>query len=161
MKQCVQVTSHFLETLSLVAMLAIFAIICLYGMQASLVNAIFSKTLIPVGPSLIKVLYFNNDDKVLVKFNYDIHSWLDKTLQLINICFFQRTRKRRSLRPHIHVSLPSLGKPADSSRLQNCWKTMECVVSLQIQSMHWLLHARTPVQLRRSTVSKYMPTQTL
>ncbi|XP_059378166.1 uncharacterized protein LOC132114054 [Carassius carassius] len=37
-----------------VAMLAIFAIICLYGMLASLVNSIFSNTLIPVGPSLIK-----------------------------------------------------------------------------------------------------------
>ncbi|KAA0709076.1 hypothetical protein E1301_Tti021265 [Triplophysa tibetana] len=37
-----------------VAMLAIFAIICFYGMLASLVNCIFSKTLIPVGPSLIK-----------------------------------------------------------------------------------------------------------
>lgn len=36
-------------------MLAIFAIICLYGMLASLVNCIFSKTLIPVGPSLFKV----------------------------------------------------------------------------------------------------------
>ncbi|XP_065105178.2 uncharacterized protein [Paramisgurnus dabryanus] len=37
-----------------VAMLAIFAIICMYGMLASLVNGSFSKTLIPVGPSLIK-----------------------------------------------------------------------------------------------------------
>uniref|UniRef100_A0A671M340 Threonylcarbamoyl-AMP synthase n=1 Tax=Sinocyclocheilus anshuiensis TaxID=1608454 RepID=A0A671M340_9TELE len=42
-----KVTSHFLETLSLVAMLAIFAIICLYGMLASLVNSILSETLIP------------------------------------------------------------------------------------------------------------------
>ncbi|XP_060741274.1 uncharacterized protein si:ch211-153b23.3 [Tachysurus vachellii] len=37
-----------------VAMLSIFAIICLYGTLASLVNYIFSKTIIPVGPALIK-----------------------------------------------------------------------------------------------------------
>ncbi|TSL89855.1 YrdC domain-containing protein, mitochondrial [Bagarius yarrelli] len=37
-----------------VAMLSIFAIICLYGTLASLVNCIFSKTLIPVGPALLK-----------------------------------------------------------------------------------------------------------
>ncbi|KAK1804190.1 hypothetical protein P4O66_020234, partial [Electrophorus voltai] len=37
-----------------IAMLSIFAIICLYGTLASLVNCIFSKTLLPVGPALIK-----------------------------------------------------------------------------------------------------------
>ncbi|TRY91130.1 hypothetical protein DNTS_020420 [Danionella cerebrum] len=45
-----------------VAMLAIFAILCLYGMLASLVNATFSKTLIPVGPSLIKDKKKNKPD---------------------------------------------------------------------------------------------------
>ncbi|KAF7707104.1 uncharacterized protein si:ch211-153b23.3 [Silurus meridionalis] len=42
-----------------VAMLSIFAIICLYGTLSSLVNCLFSKTLIPVGPALIK----NNNKK--------------------------------------------------------------------------------------------------
>ncbi|KAF5908000.1 YrdC domain-containing protein, mitochondrial, partial [Clarias magur] len=42
-----------------VAMLSIFAIICLYGTLASLVNCIFSKTIIPVGPALIE----NNNNK--------------------------------------------------------------------------------------------------
>ncbi|XP_063046714.1 uncharacterized protein si:ch211-153b23.3 [Engraulis encrasicolus] len=37
-----------------IAMLAIFAIICLYGVLASLVNCIFNKTLIPLGPALLK-----------------------------------------------------------------------------------------------------------
>ena len=38
-----------------VAMLAIFSIICLYGALASLVNCIFNKNLIPMGPALLKV----------------------------------------------------------------------------------------------------------
>ncbi|XP_076878933.1 uncharacterized protein LOC143527536 isoform X2 [Brachyhypopomus gauderio] len=42
-----------------VAMLSIFAIICLYGTLSSLVNCIFSKNLMPVGPALIK----NNNEK--------------------------------------------------------------------------------------------------
>ncbi|KAM9470346.1 threonylcarbamoyl-AMP synthase-like [Clarias gariepinus] len=42
-----------------VATLSIFTIICLYGTLASLVNSIYSKTIIPVGPALIK----NNDKK--------------------------------------------------------------------------------------------------
>ncbi|XP_028816829.1 uncharacterized protein LOC114768621 [Denticeps clupeoides] len=37
-----------------IAMLAIFSIICLYGALASLVNCIFSTTLIPMGPPLLK-----------------------------------------------------------------------------------------------------------
>ncbi|KAL2077579.1 hypothetical protein ACEWY4_027083 [Coilia grayii] len=37
-----------------IAMLAIFSIICLYGALASLVNCIFNKTLIPMGPALVK-----------------------------------------------------------------------------------------------------------
>ncbi|KAI4886947.1 hypothetical protein NFI96_030460, partial [Prochilodus magdalenae] len=37
-----------------VAMLSLFAIICLYGTLASLINCIFSKKLIPLGPALIK-----------------------------------------------------------------------------------------------------------
>ncbi|XP_041930110.1 uncharacterized protein si:ch211-153b23.3 [Alosa sapidissima] len=37
-----------------IAMLAIFSIICLYGAMASLVNCIFNKTLIPLGPALLK-----------------------------------------------------------------------------------------------------------
>ncbi|KAG9271892.1 hypothetical protein AMEX_G12828 [Astyanax mexicanus] len=37
-----------------VAMLSLFAITCLFGMLASLINCIFSKNLISLGPSLIK-----------------------------------------------------------------------------------------------------------
>nr|XP_046261959.1 uncharacterized protein si:ch211-153b23.3 [Scatophagus argus] len=37
------------------AMLALLSIICIYGVLASLVNCIFSQTLLPMGPPLIKV----------------------------------------------------------------------------------------------------------
>lgn len=36
-------------------MLALLSIICIYGALASLVNSIFSQTLLPLGPPLIKV----------------------------------------------------------------------------------------------------------
>ncbi|XP_066544364.1 uncharacterized protein LOC136711799 [Amia ocellicauda] len=39
-----------------IAMLAIFSFVCLYGMLASLANAIFSKDLLPLGPPVLKVL---------------------------------------------------------------------------------------------------------
>ncbi|XP_066543828.1 uncharacterized protein LOC136711448 [Amia ocellicauda] len=39
-----------------IAMLAIFSIVCLYGMLGSLANAIFSKDMLPLGPPVLKVL---------------------------------------------------------------------------------------------------------
>ncbi|XP_056141174.1 uncharacterized protein si:ch211-153b23.3 [Lampris incognitus] len=37
-----------------IAMLAVFSIICIYGALASLVNCIFSQTLLPMGPCILK-----------------------------------------------------------------------------------------------------------
>lgn len=50
-----------------VAMLALVAIICIYGALASLVNCIFSERLIPMGPPLIKVRREDTDFVLLLK----------------------------------------------------------------------------------------------
>lgn len=55
-------------------MLALVAIICVYGILATLVSGIFSERLIPMGPPLLKVSRDETDFVLLLKVSFFKHA---------------------------------------------------------------------------------------